>query len=300
VDARIWLLLLALATAGCTSDPVDAGAMGAGGEGGAADAGGASGRGGARSEPEECPEGPYPRSQTESVDVGSVQATFVDDRGQPTSAGLVQVCGKDVCVNANVPESGRMSQAVNQAIEAPACKYGDGREFGKLVIPLPPGERDADLGSITAVRLPSFEDGVPLVPGGRVSSGGVTLELSEDANVHVDRLTYEEDSEHGFRAAELTPEALDDLGQGFALAFTLAPVETRICPNPSLSLDNGAELEPGAELELFVLGLDVTEEWAPYSLWEKVGEGSASDDGQRLEFPGGIPILTAIGIKVKP
>jgi hypothetical protein len=83
------------------------------------------------------------------------------------------------------------------------------------------------------------------------------------------------------------------------MAFALAPLETVICPSPALSIENTAELAAGTELELFVQGLDVSEEWAGYARWQKAGEGSVSDDGATLEFPDGVPVLTAIGVREK-
>jgi len=58
-------------------------------------------------------------------------------------------------------------------------------------------------------------------------------------------------------------------------------------------------LPPGTALELFLLGLDVGEKWAPYSAWQKVGEGQVADDGATLEFPDGLPLLTVIGVREK-
>jgi len=226
-----------------------------------------------------------------------VAGQIVDEAGAPASAGLVQVCSKDICINAKVDDSGELYEVVNQDMDAPACKYGDGRTFGKLGLPLDAG--DTDLGTLTTVRLPSFEDGVALRPGQTATSAGVSLTLTLDAQVKVDTLTYEEEAEHGFRAAALPAATLALFEPSFAVGFALAPVETRICPSPALSIENSAELAAGSELELYILGLDVLEEWAPYAGWEKVGEGQVSDDGATLDFPDGVPLLTAIGIREK-
>jgi len=231
------------------------------------------------------------------VQVGVVAGQIVDEAGAPASAGLVQVCSKDICINAKVDDSGELYEVVNQDMDAPACKYGDGRAFGKLGLPLDAG--DTDLGTLTTVRLPSFEDGVALRPGQTATSAGVSLTLTLDSQVKVDTLTYEEEAEHGFRAAALPAATLALFEPSFAVGFALAPVETRICPSPALSIENSAELAAGSELELYILGLDVLEEWAPYAGWEKVGEGRVSDDGATLDFPDGVPLLTAIGIREK-
>ncbi len=227
-----------------------------------------------------------------------MEAKLVDELGAPTSAGLVQVCGKDICINANVDDSGDLYQVIKQDMDAPACKYGDGRTFGKLALPLTGG--DTDLGTLTTVRLPDFAEGVPLTPGETATSVGVSLTLASNARVEVDTLTYELAEERGFRAAALPEAALSPLDQGFVLGFALSPVETRICPSPALTIDNTAKLKAGAELELYIAGFDVVEEWAPYAGWQKVGEGRVSSDGATLDFPDGVPLLTAIGIREKP
>jgi hypothetical protein len=275
----------------CSSEPITEGA-GAGGA--SASAGGQAGKAAA----ERCPDGPGRESQTEVVEVGVVQGRFVDPSGEPVEAGLVQICGKDICVNADVGPSGELYQNVSQAIDAPACKFGDGRSFGKLAFPIEGG--DVNLGTITAVPLPDLSQGASFEPGESVTSSGVSLRLSRDTRVEVDTLTYANADEHVFRAARLPDETLALLGEGFLLGFALAPVETQLCPAAALSIDNLEQLAPGTELELYQLGLDVSEEWAPYAGWQKVGEGAVTGDGSALEFQDGLPLLTAIAIREKP
>lgn len=286
-----WRLVLAgaLAGLGCSSEP--AGPQ-AGSEGGSTSTGGSD-----ASEPVSCPDGPDRSTDTEVVTVGLVQGQIVDEAGEPASAGLVQVCGKDICINADVDDSGKLYAVINKDMDAPAVKYGDGRTFGKLGFPISNG--DSELGTFTTVRLPSFDEGTPLMPGETVTSAGVSLTLAADAGVEVDILTYEDETEHGFRAVAVPSDALARLDQDFVLGFALAPVETHICPNPSLTIENSTELAPGTELELYILGLDVLEEWAPYAGWEYVGDGQVSSDGTTLDFPDGVPLLTAIGIREK-
>lgn len=285
-------LLLVIA---CSSNPVvsdDAG--GAGGAAGAASTqvGGTSG-----APPLRCPAGSNPRSDPQRRAVGVVSGQFMDEEGQPTSAGLVQICGKDLCINARVGEDGKLAESVGQTLDAPACKFGDGLAWGKQALPL--GAGDSKLAALTAVRLPDFADSAPFTPGSNVSSGGVTLELDPNVRVEVDTLTYEEEAQRGFRAAALVGPSLTQLQQEFELGFTFSPVETRLCPSPALRVENLTGLAAGTELELFMLGVDVLETWAPYAGWKKVGDGAVTEDGKSLEFPEGLPLLTTIGIKVK-
>jgi hypothetical protein len=243
----------------------------------------------------ECEAGPEPKTGAAVVEVGRVEGEIVDEQGEPASAGLVQICGKDICINADVGDNGLLEAVINTDMDTPACKYGDGSTFGKLALPM--AADDTDLGTLTTVRLPSVERSARLTPGEVVSSTGVTLDLAPDARVEVDTLTYEEEESHVFRAASVPAAMLARLDPEFVLAFALAPVETRICPSPALTIENSVGLSPGALLELYILGLDVLEEWAPYAGWQKVGEGQVSEDGARLEFPEGVPVLTAIAVR---
>jgi hypothetical protein len=281
--------------AACTSDPVDGdGGAGASSGGEAASAG----KAGSSTAPQTCPDGPSATSDTEEVTVGRVEALIVDEQGEPTGAGLAQVCAKNVCYDVQITAAGQLLRDVSGPMDAPACKIGDGKAWGKLAFPF--GEGDTDLGTLIAVALPDFAEGAPLVAGESATSAGVTLKLDASAMVEIDTLSYEEASEWGFRAAMISGDALTQLGQDFRVAYALAPLETAICPSPALSIDNDAGLAAGTELELFSLGLDVLEEWAPYAGWEKMGDGVVSPDGASLEFPDGLPVLTAIGIREKP
>lgn len=294
---RPWHFLVVipalLASAACSSDPAapaDGAAAGSGGTG----SGGSSAGGSASVR---CPEGTNPRSDPNPVEVGVITGLIVDEQGAPTSAGLVQVCGKDVCTQANVGASGKLAETVGDTRDTPAVKFGDGFEWAKLTALL--SEGDNDVGTLTTVRLPAYEDAAALTPGESASSGGVTLTLASDAHVEVNFLDYETEDQQGFRAAALTEDALTQLQQGFVQAYALSPLETHICPSPALSLENTSGLEPGTELELFLLGLDVEEQFAPYAAWQNIGEGAVSEDGTTLEFPEGVPVLTAVGVKVK-
>lgn len=284
---------LLLAASACSSDPAET-TGGAGGSGASASGGAAGGS----SAPQTCPPGPGRETPADARFVEDVSARIVDGDGEPTSSGLVQICGKNLCINADVPDSGVLAETVNDEFDAPALKYGDGKQWGKLAVGL--GDGTSELGTLVAVRLPDFEQGVELRAGATATSDDVTLELASDAVVQFDTLTYEDESQLSFRAARLPSAAIDALGQDFAVVYTLAPVETHLCPGASVSLSNSAELEPGTEVELFMLGLDVLEEWAGYGQWQKVSDGVVSEDGASIAFDDPLPVLTTIGVRVKP
>jgi hypothetical protein len=281
--------------AACSSDPAAPSDGDTAGSGGSASSGGSGGSGG--NKPARCPTGDNEPSAPNLVEVGRITGQIVDEEGAPTSAGLVQICGKDVCTQADVGSNGKLSEDVGDVRDTPAVKYGDGFEWAKLTRLVEDG--DNDVGSLVTVRLPPFEEAPPLTPGETVSSGGVTLTLAASARVELNFLDYETEEQQGFRAAALPAAALEQLPLPFVQAYALSPLETHVCPSPAISLENSSELAPGTELELYLLGLDVEEEFAPYAAWRKVGEGTVSDDGKSLEFPDGVPVLTAIGVKVK-
>lgn len=296
-DSLTWVSALALAV-GCSSSPgksdVGVGDAGAGGEPGAS---GSSNGGKAGAAEASCPAEPNHKTDPQSLLVGHVSGQLVDAQGQPTSAGLVQLCGKNLCINAHVGDNGQLDETLARNLDSPACKFGDGLTWGKLALPLPAG--DTDFGTLMTPRLPDFGDAPAFTPGETISSGGVTLSLASEARVELDTLTYEDETQRGFRAVALPAPAVTQLAQDFVAGWALSPVETHICPSPALRLENTTQLAPGAVLELFVLGVNVDEAWAPYGGWEKVGEGQVSDDGATLEFPDGLPLLTAIGIREK-
>ncbi|HYQ15379.1 MAG TPA: hypothetical protein VEQ58_06475 [Polyangiaceae bacterium] len=293
--SSIVLLLLAVA---CSSDPTAPEASGGAAGTSAGNVGGAGKAGASGSQSTSCPAGTNPHSELDPLSVGVVSGKLVDENGEPTTGGLVQVCGTDICRNASVGQNGKFVEDVQGPINAPACKFGDGFDWAKLALPLSAG--DSDLGTLITVRLPDYANGVPLEPGQSVTSGGVTLHLDEAAHVQQNVIDYETEDERVFRAVALPEAALAQLEQDFVQGFALSPLETRICPSPSISLENSAQLDPGTELELYLLGLDAEEEFVPYATWQKVGEGQVSDDGASLEFPDGVPLLTAIGVRVKP
>jgi hypothetical protein len=293
--------LLGLSVA-CSSEktPDEPGAGGEASGGGTSNAGSTSsagtGSGGKPAEPT-CPKGTNPYGAAQPTALGSIDGQIVDEQGKPTSSGLVQICGRDICLKAEVGNNGKVAENPRRDLDTPAFKWGDGFEWAKLAQPLEAG--DTHLGTLIATPLPAYADAAPLMAGSTATSGGVSLELSDDAQVVVDKVAYAPE-ERGLRAAPLPPETLTRLGQDFIVAYGLSPLETRICPSPALTLENATELEPGTALELYLLGLDVEEAWAPYGHWQHVGDGVVSDDGKTLEFPDGIPLLTAIGVKVKP
>jgi hypothetical protein len=73
-----------------------------------------------------------------------------------------------------------------------------------------------------------------------------------------------------------------------------------MCPAAALSVPNSPGWKAGAHVELFLHGIDVAEEWAPYGGWAKVSDGSVSADGKTIatDPDGGLPALSVVGIRL--
>jgi hypothetical protein len=256
-------------------------------------------------EPADTPECEAPDVEPSAADpqfVGSVSATVLDVDGEPLpSDPLVQVCGLDVCVNAETGSEGTVSVGVAQDIRLPAFKYGDGLTSGKLALLLPSPTDEVEIGTVRTPVLPVLGD--EIAAGATARSSDVELTVEEGALVDFDTLVYKTDDEKAFRAAPLLPgDAPDDYdqGYGFDLYFALAPLETEFCPEASLTVPNLAELDPGAAVEFFIQGLVVEERYAPYAGFTKVAEGRVSDDGETIATEsGGLPVLSLVAIREK-
>lgn len=293
---RFWSAFALVSTilcAACASDPAPAPTPGAAGD--------TSDGGTPSTQVASCPAGPQQNAAPTPLDIGTVTAQFVDEQGKPALVGRVQVCGIDICrdATANTSDSGKLVKVMAEALDAPACKFGDGLDWAELLVPVTAG--DNDLGTLMTARLPDLASAERFEPGQSVSSNGMTLSLDASAQIKVNSLDYETDEQQqSFRAVELPKAALEQLQQDFVVGFGLSPLDTVICPSPAITLNNSAKLAPGTPLELYLLGLNASGRWVAYGSWQKVGEGRVSDDGETLEFPDGVPVLSAIGVRVKP
>jgi hypothetical protein len=237
-----------------------------------------------------------------SVMIDQVDATLKDPSGAPVVNLPVQVCGINQCVNGSTNAAGKTSVAPHSAFERPAFKYGDGFDFGELAVLLS-GAPSQNLGELVALPLPAYADGAVFPKSGPVKSGDLTLFVDSGTTVVHDRLSYSDDAELVLRSTAVpvaqSSQALD-LGFGFELAYAVAPIGTTFCPAARISVRNSLAWAPGTEVELFVQGLAVSEEWAAYGTWSKVGEASVSSDGSSIDTTsGGIPILSAIAVRRK-
>ncbi len=239
-------------------------------------------------------------SQTAPVKIDEVDAVVQDAHLIGVPSLPVQVCGIDQCFNGSSGKDGKTVVTPHTSLTRPAFKYGDGFEYGELAAPLS-GSATQDLGYVAAVALPAFADGAVFPKDGDVSNGDVTLTLAKGSDVEHDHLTYEDDADLVFRSAQIPiVRSVEALDVTYELAYALAPLGTTFCPPAQLTLKNTQHWANGTEVDVFIQGLDVAEQWAPYGTWTKVAEASVSADGETITTTsGGIPILSSIAVRRK-
>lgn len=243
--------------------------------------------------------------------------TIIDPAGAPAEGVFIQVCGTDFCVNGTTNANGELVTCSNggpvctpgvapgQNMTQPAMKYGDGLTYVKFGYPLAGSTPRFDLGTLKIISIDPPGSGQPITPGTTAVSNGVELSLAAEAKVTFDELTYVTDEEKQFRAVIFdptdAPEALDP-ALNLELLVGTTPIETEFCPAATLTLPNSKGWSPDAEVEFFVHGVSIEEEWAPYAGWAKVSNGKVSSDGTKVATnpDEGIPHLSVIGVRLKP
>jgi hypothetical protein len=262
-------------------------------------AAGASGAGGAGNTPQCMPPGYHMDSA--AIEVDEVKARLSDPSGAVVPNLPIQVCGTNTCTYDSSNAQGVVDTTQAAMLVLPAFKYGDGRDFAELAVPIRKSKQD--LGDIVVLPLPGYADGAAFPKSGPVSNGDLTLFIDSTTSVVHDVLNYEDDSQLVLRTVSIpiaqSQQALPD-SFGFELAFGVAPLGSTFCPAARLSLKNSLNWDAGTQVEIFVQGVDTDEAWAPYGSWTQVAEGSVSDDGSSIDTTsGGIPILSAIAVRRK-
>jgi hypothetical protein len=284
MSCRVLVAALCAVVIGCGSDPVDK-----------PDPSGSpvpSGTG-------DC-KGPGYREDGESQQVDSVTAELVDLDGEPVSDELVQVCGLDLCTNGKSGRDGRVSMALGNEFLEPAFKFGEGRVSARFA-QLLPREPELELGVVRTVRLPDVTTSVPLVAGETAEYDGLSLTIADDAEVQIDGISFRTDAEKGLRAVRVPVESAPDVvgeGPGLELVYAATPVETHFCPPAALSVENSEGWAPGTDVEVWLHGVDIAEEFAPYGGWGLVSAAKVSADGERIETTApGLPVLGVLGFR---
>jgi hypothetical protein len=236
-----------------------------------------------------------------------VSATVIDENGAPVPHLLAQACGTNVCVNGSTDANGVVIIDTDAKEQKPAFKYGDGKTHAKFALPLRGDSPiSVDLGEQRTVAFDPPESGAELAPGKLASSRGVELLLASDANpVKPDPFEFDTPDLRKFRAAAvstLDAPAAVDTSLGLGILYALTPSGAALCPPAKLTLPNSANYPAGSAVELYLHGIDVAEDWAPYGGWAKVSDGMVSADGKTISTTeqGGLPALSAIGVRPAP
>jgi hypothetical protein len=233
-----------------------------------------------------------------------LSAIVVDGAGKPVSKVIAQACGTNICLNGTTGADGSVTIEQAVSMTKPAFKYGDGTLYARFALPLEDPSVNVDLGKEVTFLFDAPEMGVALEPGKPAVSHGATVTLSpETTDVTPDRLDFYTADLRKFRAVEVpiakAPAAVDP-SFGFELVYALTPSDTVLCPAAALSVPNTPGWDAGSRVEVFLHGIDVAEEWAPYGGWAKVSGGAVSADGTSIstDADGGIPALSVIGIRL--
>lgn len=222
--------------------------------------------------------------------INSASAALRDLNGDDPGTITVSVCGTDLCVFGNALPGGDILVEPGLEIRRPALSVGRGLDFAKLLVPLV--NLDTDVGEVTVLKIPPASVGAVL-GSGTVMSGDVRLELPDDVEITIDKLTYTPE-EQKFRAVALPASAI----QGYPpadltprLVIAVSPSDTRFCPAASLDLSNVAGLPAGAAVELWLQGTSAIEEFAPYGQWKQIAEGTVDALAKRITFKNNVPVL---------
>lgn len=319
--ASAFLLVSMVGVTGCGGDDAAAGSGGssgggAGGAGGSSTGGSGGGGAGSGGGPS-CADGPGYPSSDPAHKVDELKAKIVDAAGAPAAGVPVFVCGTDICAPpATTDDQGVVCQKDQTSglclagtlpgveLKRPAFKYGDGTVYVEFAQLLPTNAAKYDMGTVTTAKLPDPSQGVALVAGAAATSSNVMVTLAAGATVEIDEVLYDSPELKKFRAVEIpmakAPPAVDKAA-GFEILVGTTPIDTHFCPHAKLSVPNTPAWAAGTEVEIWLHGVSVGQEWAPYGGWAKVSAGKVSADGKSVVTNDGegIPVLGMFGIKKK-
>jgi len=236
-----------------------------------------------------------------------LSATVVDAASKPVSGVIAQACGTNICLNGTTRADGSVDiDNKPVAMTKPAFKYGGGQAYAKFALALTGVTIDVDLGEQVTFAFDPPEMGSPLEPGKTAVSRGFSVTLPAGAApVEPDPFDFDTPDLKKFRAVEVpvakAPAAVDP-SLGFGMVVALTPAATVLCPAAALSVPNLPAWPAGSRVEIFLHGVDVGEEWAPYAGWARVSGGAVSADGKTImtDPDGGLPALSVIGIRLAP
>lgn len=310
MKASIWVALAAVpALLACGSDPAAegsggvAGTVSTGGSAGSSSggAGGAGATGGTGGGPT-C-NGPGLHASLSEFQIDSVSARVIDPSGAPIVDESIQVCGPSLCLKAVTNSLGNVVINPATPMLGAAFKVGLGLETAKYAYLLPEGATFA-FGDFVNVRFPPYAQGVPMVSGQGATSAGVTITPPAGGRIKIDKLSFSDAEQQTFRAVKIpagsAPIAVDPT-LGLDVLYATTPVWTEFCPPAQVSLPNDLAWAPGTQVEIFIHGVELGEDYAPYGGWAKATDGSVSADGTQIVSAEGqgLSVLSILGVRQK-
>lgn len=231
----------------------------------------------------------------------SLEATILDDAGDPVVDIQVQACGLNICLQGKTNSQGRATITGEDDIAKLALKYGDGLHYALVALPLT-GQSVYDLGEQRTLKFPAADPDNRFEAGQTLTSSDAKLTLADDTETHIDELSYADPSEHLFVAKAFADGAFPDAAndRDFVSVWAFGPAKTEFCPPATLSLPNETELDPGSQVDLQLLVTDTAGRYGRYAEWTTVAAGTVTDDGKRIvtDEERGIPELGLIGVRL--
>ncbi len=231
--------------------------------------------------------------------VETADADVVDGEGAPLLDYFVTLCSLDLCINGVTDGTGHARIEHFGKMKKPAFKLGDGAVHVKMAVPAGPSPVIALAGPIWLPALPS--KGAPLAAGQTATSGDVSVTLAKDATLEFELEHYPTHAMQELRAVALPVDksaALID-GEGLEIVYGVGPTNTKICPPATVSVPNSLGWDAGQEVDFFLHGVNVEQDFAPYAGWARIAGGKVSADGKAIETLAGegFPVLGVIGLK---
>lgn len=299
--------LFGMACGGGDAAPAPIG-NGSGGQGGGDAAGGAGGTGAAGAGPS-CP-APEPAPLGQVMRVETLHASLIDQDGKPAENVQCTSCGTNLCGGPAMSDAQGEVTVTGPGAEQhdPRFNVGyNGLGYAKMaaLIPMTPSY---DFGLVRVVRLPSFSEGAPLLPGQAATSQGVTITPPADAVIDFDEILFPDEAQHRFIAALVDIRTVDpaelpfvDPALGLEVLIGTGALETHICPAAALRFENVAGWPAGTEVDILMNGTKTFQNYAPYGQWAVVASAVVDAGGANVTTkPGmGIESLGTFGARPK-
>lgn len=244
----------------------------------------------------ECPNPTPQPGNANEVDVSNVPVVARDDTNAAIANQAFQLCGTDLCLFADTNTIGAATFMNSQStLDRPLFKPGDSLTYAKIGYPYTAGSPSPLVGI-----FPRMQDSMQqLVPGQTVSVAGASLALPSGGGLSIDTLSYDTPDKQTFRAAQVPEDLVDDVtgDPSFVMAYTLGPIDTLLCPEAILTVDNYVGLPAGTAVELFVQEVAIEEYFGGYGEWVKIDEGEVSADGTTVSTNVGLPVILNVAIR---